>query len=91
MITIQKERVVMAKANLEDRNATHKAMQRRVEEVYERVKRGRGPLEEHFNKVLEKELGVCRQAYHSQCFVGNHCKKILRGRQKLIDVLPGGE
>ena len=47
-------------------------------------------MEAHFNKVLEKELGVCRQAYHSQCFVGNHCKKILKGRQKVIDVLPDG-
>ena len=54
------------------------------------MKRGRGPFEEHLNKVLEKELGVCRQAYHSQCFVGNHCKTILKGRQKLIDVLPDG-
>ena len=85
MITIQKERVVTAKANLKDRKPTHKTMQKRVEEVYER-----GPLEEQFNKVLEKELGVCRQAYHSQCFVGNHCKTILKGRQKLIDVLPDG-
>ena len=39
--------------------------------------------------ILENKLGVKKQAYHSQCFVGNHCKVILEQSDKILEVLEG--
>jgi hypothetical protein len=36
-----------------------------------------GPLELSLNKILENDLNIHRQAYHSNCFVGNHIHKIV--------------
>ena len=62
-----------------------------LQKVYDEVKSKMGPLEKRLGEVLENELGVKKQAYHSQCFVGNHCKIILNQSEKLIDVLDGFE
>ena len=45
--------------------------------------------DEKEKQLLEKlhELGIDRQAYHSNSFVGNHCVKILENSQALVDVL----
>ena len=57
--------------------------------VFDEVKSTMGPMEKKLGVVLENELGVRKQAYHSQCFVGNHRKTILNQPEKLIDVLDG--
>ena len=36
-----------------------------------------GPCQQSLNNSL-KTLGVERQAYHSQSFIGNHCHKLLK-------------
>ena len=48
-----------------------------------------GPLEEKFGDVLENKLGTKKQAYQSQCFVGNHCKVILEQSDKILEALDG--
>lgn len=40
-----------------------------------------GNIPMHCIRALDQtleSLGVCRQAYHSQSFVGNHCHKLLK-------------
>ncbi|XP_072040473.1 uncharacterized protein [Amphiura filiformis] len=58
-----------------------------LDKIYRDVCKERGPKETELNRVLEDVLHVKRQAYHSQCFVGNHCRDILKGHNKLIEVL----
>ena len=45
-----------------------------------------GPFEKELLKVLD-DIKVERQAYHSNVFVGNHCKIILKKFSKLCDVI----
>ena len=37
-------------------------------------------------KILEKDLKVNRSDYHSACFVGNHCDKIVDQYKKITEV-----
>ena len=59
-------------------------------QLNEQVRARRGTYEERLNEVLDS-IGVQRQAYHSQCFVGNHCKQILKHTESLLEVLPESE
>lgn len=58
-----------------------------LDSIYEKVLATRGPVEMRLNEILEKDVGVVKQAYHSQCFVGNHCKIILKEIDKLLVVI----
>ena len=46
-----------------------------------------GNFERELIESLDK-ISVQRQAYHSNSFVGNHCKKIVACHEKLCNVLP---
>ena len=39
--------------------------------------------------VLENELGVVKQMYHSMCFNGNHCMTIVNNYKKLLNPIAG--
>ncbi|XP_074661605.1 uncharacterized protein LOC141914238 [Tubulanus polymorphus] len=55
--------------------------------VYSKVQAQMGPLCKTLNQVLI-EIGVDRQAYHSNSFVGNHIHKLLNNAEKLCKVIP---
>ena len=46
-----------------------------------------GPLYTRLFHILEQDLKICKQAYHSNCFVGNHVAKIFNNAEKLVEVL----
>ena len=56
----------------------------------EKVENMVGPFEKKLMKVLD-DIGVDRQAYHSNSFVGNHCRKILANVHLLCDVVSKSE
>ncbi|XP_072019294.1 uncharacterized protein [Amphiura filiformis] len=91
VIEIQEERVAKQKEQVEQTNEDYENKKQVLDSVYEKVVNSRGSLEKQLNDKLENELHVKRQAYHSQCFVGNHCKRILEGTDVLISVLPDTE
>ena len=49
-----------------------------------------GEREKQLNTALA-DMGVARQAYHSNSFIGNHCKKILDNYEQLCRCLTGTE
>ncbi|XP_074649037.1 uncharacterized protein LOC141904351 [Tubulanus polymorphus] len=51
--------------------------QSELSETFKAVNASFGPVQHGLNEILKK-IGVDRQAYHSQSFVGNHVYKILR-------------
>ena len=91
LIQVQEERVNTARTLANDNLAAYEQAKGTLETVYAEVKEKQGSLEAKLNTVLEDDVHVKRQAYHSQCFVGNHCKKILDCRQLLLNVLPDGD
>ena len=68
-----------------------KAMKQELDKIFSDVIKTRGPIEEQLNHILENIVHVKRQTYHSQCFIGDHCKKILKHNGVLLDVLPDGD
>ena len=84
----QKNRV---ESELKESEKELKAAKGRLDKIYESVKSVMGEREKESNCVLEDDLGVKRQAYHSQSFVGNHCQKILANSDKILKPLNGLE
>ena len=46
-----------------------------------------GKTRRQLQEILEKKLGVSRSDYHSHCFVGNHCDKIVDNYEAITEVL----
>lgn len=90
VIDLQKERVAAHKALVVEKQSDHASKKRALDATYQEVLKSRGSLEKALNEKLENDLKVKRQAYHSQCFVGNHCKIILNKIDILLAVLPDG-
>lgn len=90
VLEVQEERVVTCKALVTDKLAAYTTLRGDLDKVYVEATDKRGAIEQELNRVLEQQLHVKRQAYHSQCFVGNDCKKILDKRDLLLNVLPEG-
>ena len=90
VIKAQEEKVAACKAVAEDAEAEYQRKEVVLNATYEQVRARRGTYEERLNEVLDS-IGVQRQAYHSQCFVGNHCKQILKHTESLLEVLPENE
>ena len=80
-----KEKKKLVKKAKDDYNKQKQELDR----VYEQVRETMGPKERELNEVLENQLKVKRQAYHSQCFVGNHCRIILEKYEALVNVISG--
>ena len=91
VVKIQNERVCKQREVVAECTENYDDKKKVLDGVYERVVSSRGSIEKDLNDKLENELHVKRQAYHSQCFVGNHCMKILENTDVLIDVLPDTE
>ena len=87
----QKNRVESVESELKESEKELKAAKGRLDKIYESVKSVMGEREKELNCVLEDDLGVKRQAYHSQSFVGNHCQKILANSDKILKPLNGLE
>ncbi|XP_071948723.1 uncharacterized protein [Antedon mediterranea] len=85
----QTDRVESCKESLEKMEKEKGVAEKELAEVYEEVKGIIGPREKLLNSILDGELHVKKQAYHSQCFVGNHCKKILRNSVRVLACLEG--
>lgn len=86
---IKGQKQLIAEKKIETANAkkAYDSCKSKLDAVYGRVVEKRGPVETMLNDILEKELKVQKQAYHSQCFVGNHCKIILKNSEKLLRVI----
>ena len=89
LLQVKKERVATVKTMANDRLKAYNTAKEDLEKAFAEVQASCGNLKSKLNKVLEDD--VKRQAYHSQCFVGNDCKKILDERKMLLDVLPTGD
>ena len=87
VIRCQEEKVDACKALAQETKCEYAIKKKDLDETYDKVCKSRGECEERINRKLA-EIGVQRQAYHSQCFVGNHCVKILENIDLLLDVLP---
>ena len=90
-LRIQRERVSASKALVNSKLVVWNAAKEQLDAVYKDVCARHGSIEKELNRVLEDVLHVKRQAYHSQCFVGNHCKTILDKKDILLNVIPQGE
>ncbi|XP_072040956.1 uncharacterized protein [Amphiura filiformis] len=90
VISLQEERVNAHKALVRDKEEDYSKKKKVLDATYDDVVERRGNFEKTLNDTLKK-IGVQRQAYHSQCFVGNHCKIILANTEVLLDVLPNSD
>ncbi|XP_072023493.1 uncharacterized protein [Amphiura filiformis] len=87
IIKLQQDRVNSHKALVNDKKTEYTSKKKALDDIYDEVVKNRGSFETNLNDTLKK-IGVQRQAYHSQCFVGNHCKIILSKIELLLDVIP---
>ena len=87
VITFQKEQVNAKKKKMHSAKAKYEKAKSHLDNIYGKVLETRGPVEKRLNAILENDLKVTKQAYHSQCFVGNHCKIILEQSSKLLEVV----
>ena len=46
-----------------------------------------GSTRRKLRDILEKKLGFSRSDYHSNCFVGNHCDRIVAKYEVITEVL----
>ncbi|XP_072032273.1 uncharacterized protein [Amphiura filiformis] len=90
VIPCQKERIISNKALTKQKEKVYLNEKKKLDKVYEKIARSRGQFEKKLNERLENDLGIKRQAYHSQCFVGNDCKKIVNHVEILLQDLPDG-
>lgn len=90
VIPCTKQRIITNKALTKQKEKAYLQEKKKLDKVYAQIARGRGHYEKMLNDRLEKDLGVKRQAYHSQCFVGNHCKKIIDNPETLMKDIPDG-
>ncbi|XP_072037705.1 uncharacterized protein [Amphiura filiformis] len=91
VIPCQEERVTSNKALVKEKEAAYAKAKDKLDKVYDKIAKARGQYEKMLNERLENDLHVKRQAYHSQCFVGNHCKAIVDNPEVLLQDLPDGE
>ncbi|WP_375668124.1 PHD finger domain-containing protein, partial [Bartonella sp. CL48QHWL] len=87
LVDVHKESLKISKAELQRVEKKHASLHSRLDSVFVDVKKHQGPLELQLNNVLEKELLVYKQAYHSNAFIGNHCRKIIEKPHGLVAVL----
>ena len=90
VIPHQEERVASNKTLVKSKEKAYNAVKKKLDEVFAQIAKERGFYERRLNERLEKDLNVKRQAYHSQCFIGNHCQKIVEESETLLQDLPQG-
>ena len=67
--------------------ANHSRLQQEQSSLKHQCTRLMGATRLKLQEVLEKNLGVSRSDYHSHCFVGNHCDKIVENYKVVTEVL----
>ncbi|KAJ8018545.1 hypothetical protein HOLleu_43399 [Holothuria leucospilota] len=87
VLTSQRQQISKKKAEVSQAKSEYDVAKSKLDSVYARVLAKRGPKEIELNRILENDLKVQKRAYHSQCFVGNHCKIILQNVEKLLIVI----
>lgn len=87
VLTSQKLQISKKKAEVSQAKSEYDVAKSKLDSVYARVLAKHGPKEIELNRILENDLKVQKQAYQSQCFVGNHCKIILQNVEKLLIVI----
>ena len=90
VIPYQEKRVASNKALVKAKQKTYNTLKKKLDEVFAKIAKERGFYEKALNERLENDLNVKRQAYHSQCFIGNHCQKIVEESNTLLRDLPEG-
>ena len=91
VIPFQEQRVASSKALVKEKTAVYERNKKDLDKAFELASKNRGTFETALNSRLENDLKVKRQAYHSQCFVGNHCVKIVNNCETLLQDLPEGD
>jgi len=87
VIRKQVEKVKQRKNDVKRAKDIYEKQRVELDKVYQQIIKERGPYERELNRVLEDDLKVKRQSYHSQCFVGNHCKIMLQKYEALVNVI----
>lgn len=87
----QKGRIKDVKKAVQEKGKEVQKAKKALQAVYKKVEKIMGPKERELNRILEEELKVKKQAYHSQCYVGNHCHIILKKANEMLRVIDGLE
>ena len=85
----QKSRVSSVESELKESEKGLKESQSELDEIYRDVQSRMGEREKELYRIVIDTLNVKKQAYHSQCFVGNHCNIILQNAEKVTAPLKG--
>ena len=85
VVKLQKSRIADMKRKVKEAKAKHAKAKKELNDVFADICNTMGSAERRLDEVLEKDLKIQRQAFHSQCFVGNDCKQILAEHEKLND------
>ncbi len=89
VIRKQVQKVKEEKKTVKEAKDEYDKQKEELDRIYAEVCKEMGPKERELNDVLENVLKVKRQSYHSQCFVGNHCRIILEKNDNLVNVIRG--
>ena len=87
VVEMQKKKVEKQKREVRKAKEECREAQAELKKVFDEISKDMGTAEKKLNEVLKEKLKVERQAFHSQCFVGNHCKIILAKHELLLEVL----
>ena len=71
VVKLQESRIADVKRKVKEAKAKHAKVKKQLNEVFADVCNTIGRAERRLNEVLKKDLKIQRQAYHSQCLVGN--------------------
>ena len=91
VLKLQSERVAAQKQAITAAKNEFNSKKKKLDSIYSDICKSRGPSEKRLNEILENDLKVKRQAYHSQCFVGNHCIIIMKRAHELCAVIANVE
>ena len=86
MLNLQIECLRLKQNKLTEFENSIKALNEVLQAHMNTAQKATGPLQIQLLSVLE-ELKITKQAYHSNCFVGNHVKKMFDNHEKIVNVL----